>query len=71
MSFYKPDLYITVADPHRPGHERRYYPGETNLRMADVIVINKMDTAEPADIETVRELCGRNPNATIIKANSP
>jgi predicted GTPase len=72
MSFYKPDLYITVVDPHRPGHERRYYPGETNLYMADVIVINKMDTADQAGIDTVMQsIRDCNPNAVVVKANSP
>ena len=72
MSFYKPDLYITVVDPHRPGHERRYYPGETNLFMADVIVVNKMGTADQAGIDTVlRNIAECNPRATVIKANSP
>ena len=70
--FYKPDLFITVVDPHRPGHERRYYPGETNLRMADVVIVNKVDTARPEDVETVlgnvREV---NPKATVIMCNSP
>ena len=72
MSFYKPDLYIVVADPHRPGHELRYYPGETNLRMADVIVINKVQTANPENVRRVEENARRaNPRATIIKAGSP
>jgi predicted GTPase len=72
MSFYKPDLYITVVDPHRPGHELRYYPGETNLRMADVIVVNKIDTARPEDVETVlANIRAANPRATVIRANSP
>jgi predicted GTPase len=72
MAFYKPDLYITVVDPHRPGHECRYYPGETNLRIADVLVVNKMDTAEPAGIDTVLgNIAACNPNATVIRANSP
>ncbi|MCK4341261.1 MAG: GTPase [Phycisphaerae bacterium] len=72
MSFYKPDLYITVVDPHRPGHERRYYPGETNLYMADVIVVNKMSTAEAAGIETVlSNIAACNPQATVVKCNSP
>ena len=52
--FYRPDLYIVVADPLRPGDERRYHPGETNLRMADVVIINKVDSAEPGAIDTVR-----------------
>lgn len=53
--FYTPDLMITVTDPHRAGHELKYYPGEVTLRLADVVVINKMDSAAPADIQTVRE----------------
>ncbi len=72
MSFYKPDLYITVVDPHRPGHELHYYPGETNLRMADVIVVNKIDTARPEDVKTVLyNIAAANPRATVIRANSP
>jgi predicted GTPase len=72
MSFYKSDLYIVVADPHRPGHELTYHPGETNLRMADVIVMNKVDTADPKNIATVRKnIKTVNPNATIIEAASP
>jgi predicted GTPase len=72
MSFYKPDLYITVVDPHRAGHERSYYPGETNLYMADVIVVNKMGTADQAGIDTVlSNIAECNPRATVIKANSP
>ena len=53
--FYNPDLMITVTDPHRAGHELSYYPGEVTLRLADVVVINKMDSSAPADIQTVRE----------------
>lgn len=69
--FYKPDLHITVADPHRAGHEVSYYPGETNFRMADVIVINKMDTATPANVKIIEENIKMfNPKATVIKANS-
>ena len=72
FSFYKPDLLITIVDPHRPGHEITYYPGETNLRMADVVVINKIDTADYEDIEEVREnIMSVNPTATIIDAASP
>ena len=72
LSFYKPDLYITVVDPHRPGHEVKYYPGETNLRMADVVIVNKMDSAEPGGIATVLDNIARvNPDATVIKCNSP
>lgn len=72
MAFFRPDLYIVVADPHRPGHEIKYYPGETNARMADVVVINKVGTARPEDVETVeRNIRAINPNARIIRANSP
>ncbi len=70
--FYKPDLLIVLTDPHRPSHEISYYPGETNLRMADVVVINKIDTADYEDIEEVREnIMIVNPNAMIIDAASP
>jgi predicted GTPase len=70
--FYKSDLEIVVADPHRAGHELTYYPGETNFRRADVIVINKMDTATPQGIETVLANAKKvNPKAKIIRANSP
>lgn len=72
FSFYVPDLSIVVADPHRAGHELYYHPGETNVRMADVFVINKVDTAKPEDVITVREnLHSLNPNALIIEAASP
>ena len=72
FSFYKPDLTITVADPHRPGAELSYYPGEVNLRMADAIVINKMDTATPEGIQTVRESIAKvNPDAIVIDGASP
>jgi predicted GTPase len=72
LPFYKPDLFIVVADPHRPGHEVSYYPGETNARMADVVVINKVDSAEPANVERVESNIRRiNPRATIIRAGSP
>jgi predicted GTPase len=67
--FYKSDLEIVVADPHRPGHELTYYPGEVNLRRAHVIVINKVDTADPANVETVRRnIRAANPKATVIEA---
>ncbi|HPF94565.1 MAG TPA: hypothetical protein PLV65_11515, partial [Tenuifilaceae bacterium] len=67
FAFYKPDLTITVADPHRPGNEISYYPGEVNLRLADVVVINKMDSASPEGIQTVREsIASRNPNAIVV-----
>ncbi len=72
FAFFKPDLTITVADPHRPGNELSYYPGEVNLRMADVVVINKMDSAAPEGIQTVRENTNKvNPNAIIIDGASP
>jgi len=70
-SFYKPDLLITIADPHRPGHETAYYPGEVNVRMADVIIINKVDSARPKDVALVEENVRKaNPRAKIIKADS-
>jgi predicted GTPase len=69
--FYRPDLAITVVDPHRPGHELSYYPGEVSLRMADVAVINKVDSARPEAIAIVEENTKKiNPNAIIIKAES-
>ncbi|HPM22656.1 MAG TPA: cyclic 2,3-diphosphoglycerate synthase [Phycisphaerae bacterium] len=72
MPFYKPDLFITVVDPHRPGHEVRYYPGETNLRMADVIVVNKVNTASKKDVATVlANIKTANPRARVIMADSP
>ncbi|OPL17632.1 MAG: GTPase [Candidatus Aegiribacteria sp. MLS_C] len=71
-SFYRPDLLITVVDPHRPGHEVSYYPGQTNLRMADVVVINKIDSAYPEDVDTVRDnIRAVNPEAVIVDAASP
>ena len=70
--FFKPDLMVTVADPHRAGHELSYYPGEINLRMADVVVINKIDTAAPENIQKVRENIAKvNPDATVVDAASP
>ncbi len=70
--FYKPDLMVTVVDPHRPGHELNYYPGETTLRMANIVVINKMDSAGPEGIQTVRENIARvNPSAFVIDGASP
>ena len=72
FSFYKSDLEIVVADPHRAGHELRYHPGETNFRRAQVIVINKMDTAKKEDIDIVLANIKRiNPKATVVRANSP
>ncbi len=70
--FFKPDLTITVADPHRPGHELSYYPGEVTLRLADVVVINKIDSAAPEHIQTVRENIEKvNPKAIVIDGASP
>lgn len=72
MPFFKPDLHITVVDPHRPGHEFKYYPGETNLYMADVIVINKIDSASNENIQIVRKnIQSANPKAIVIDAASP
>jgi predicted GTPase len=72
FSFYKPDLLITLVDPLRPGHEISYYPGETNLIMSDVVIINKVVTADYDDIEEVRDnIMAVNPNAIIIEAASP
>jgi len=71
-SFYHADVTFTVADPHRPGHELRYYPGNTSLRMADAIIINKIDSADPSGIETVKKnIKQENPNAIVIDAASP
>ncbi len=65
LPFIKPDLHITLVDPHRPGHELSYQPGETNLRMADVVVINKVETASSDAIDTVRaNVSAVNPEAT-------
>ena len=70
--FYRPDLFVVVVDPHRPGHEVSYYPGMTNLLMADVIVINKEETADLTGIETVRKNIEKwNPSAVVIDAASP
>jgi predicted GTPase len=72
LAFFQPNLYVVVADPHRPGHEVRYYPGETNARLADVVVINKTGTARKEDIETVEQNVRRiNPKARLIRATSP
>jgi len=72
LSFFRPDLQITVVDPHRPGHEMQYWPGEANVRMADVIVINKIDTANRGDVETVRRnIADLNPDALVVDAASP
>ena len=72
LPFFRPDLHIVVADPHRPGHEVRYHPGEANLRAADVVVINKVDTADPGGVAQVREnILEVNPQAIVIEAASP
>lgn len=72
FSFYQPDLQITLLDPHRPGDELRYYPSEVNLRLADVCIINKIETASLEGIQEVRQNIERiNPKATIIDAASP
>ena len=72
MPFYKPDLMFTVADPHRAGHELTYYPGSTCARLADVVIINKVNTAERADVELVRNnILSVNPGVILIEANSP
>lgn len=69
--FYRPDLFVVVADPLRPGDERRYHPGETNLRMADVVIINKTDSAEPAAVDEVRRAVDElNPSAVVVTATS-
>lgn len=70
--FYKPDLWITVADPHRPGHELNYFPGTVNFERADVILINKIDTAEPAGIATVEQNAKDiNKKALVVRGDSP
>ena len=70
--FYVPDLNIVVADPHRAGHELLYHPGETNLRMADIVIINKEDTADPQKVKQVKENTKLvNPKATVLDAESP
>ena len=70
--FYVSDLLVTITDPHRPGHELSYYPGEITLRMADVVVINKIDSADPASIQIVRESIEKvNPNALVVDGASP
>ena len=72
LPFYYPDLLITLADPHRPGHETLFYPGEANVRTADVVVLNKVDTAAPEDVDKVEQsVKSINPKARIIRAASP
>ncbi len=72
LPFYRPDLHIVVVDPHRPEHQLNSHPGEANLRMADVVVINKIDTAPPRNVREVEDIiAAANPSATVIKAESP
>ena len=72
LPFYRSDCKIVLVDPHRPGHELLYHPGESNLRMADIVVINKIDTALPANVEAVRNSVRQaNPKALIVEAASP
>ena len=72
IPFIHPDLHLVVVDPHRPGHELRYYPGETNLRMADACVVNKIDTAPEEGVEAVlQSIRFANPDAAIVRAASP
>lgn len=72
LPFYQPNLHIVVTDPHRAGHELAYHPGEANLRLADAVIINKIDTADLEDVATVREnVRATNPEAVIIEAASP
>ncbi len=70
--FYRPDIHIVLFDPHRAGHELLYYPGETNMRMADIAIINKVDTATPEQIDQVKaNIENYNPGAQILQARSP
>jgi predicted GTPase len=72
FSFFKSDLHITVTDPHRAGHGMQYYPGEVVLRMSDVVIINKVDSASPANVSKMEEIVGSVvPDAVVIRANSP
>ncbi len=72
LPFYRSDFHIVVVDPHRPGHEVRYHPGEANLRMADVVVINKIDTADAQGVNTVlNNIRAVNPSAVIVRGASP
>jgi predicted GTPase len=71
FSFIEAGLYITILDPQRPGHEIRYHPGEVNLRLADVLLVNKIDSSDPENVKIVLDNCRKyNPNAVVIKANS-
>jgi predicted GTPase len=70
--FFRPDVFVVVTDPLRPGHELRYHPGETNLRMADVVVVNKVDSATPEQVGRVlADVTAVNPEATVVRAESP
>ncbi|MDR2697741.1 MAG: cyclic 2,3-diphosphoglycerate synthase [Holophagales bacterium] len=72
LPFYKCDMHIVIADPHRPGHEMSYYPSETNFRLADLIIINKCDSAKEENIKSIEENAAKyNPKAAVIRANSP
>jgi len=72
LPFYRPDVHVTVVDPHRPGHERSYFPGRINLLRADVVVINKVDTAPADGLAAVRESVRQlNPRAAVVEASSP
>ncbi len=72
LPFYFSDLFLVIVDPHRAGHETGYHPGETNLRLADIAIINKVDSADPAQVEAVKEaIVKNNPAAKIILTNSP
>ena len=69
--FFRPDLYITLLDPHRPGHELTYYPGETNFLLADLLIVNKVQTAEPENVQRVLDNCRRyNPDARVVQCRS-
>jgi predicted GTPase len=71
LPFYRPTVHLALVDPLRPGHELRYHPGEANLRMADVVVVNKMDSATPEQVAQIDETIAKvNPSATVVKANS-
>src|SRR5208283_3498708 len=70
--FYVPDVLVTIVDPLRPGHELAYYPGETTLRMADIVVVNKIDSAAAGDVDAVvANVAFANPGATLVRAASP
>ncbi len=72
IPFYRSDLEIVIVDPHRPGHELSYYPGETNFRRADVLIINKMDTAKQENVDKIMDnIQAFNPQATVVRAASP